>query len=191
MSNFFLKKLQKANHFYIDRTFIFPPDFSQLIVLLYFDENIKKRYPGCFLLINNKSETGYSLLFNNLYNILTIENTKKLNLKSYTTDFEPALVNSLKKIFKGIKHIGCYYHFSRNVYEKMKKFNLLNKDLLDNTLHLYKNILSLPYTFKRDNTLLDSIFNKYGENYKPFKNYFVRQWKNYQFRYLKIYLNTI
>ena len=73
----------------------------------------------------------------------------------------------------------------------MKKFNLLNKDLLDNTLHLYKNILSLPYTFKRDNTLLDSIFNKYGENYKPFKNYFIRQWKNYQFRYLKIYLNTI
>ena len=61
MSNFFLKTLQKTNHFYIDGTFIFPPDFSQLIVLLYFDENIKKRYPGYFLLINNKSETGYSL----------------------------------------------------------------------------------------------------------------------------------
>ena len=100
LSNFFLKKMQNSKHFYIDGTFIFPSDFSQLIVILYYENNINKRNPGAFLLINNKTEAGYSLLFNNLYNILTIENTKKLKLESYTTDFEPALANSLKKFLK-------------------------------------------------------------------------------------------
>ena len=147
-------------------------------MILYFEELTKKIYPGGFLLINNKTEAGYSVLFNQLYDILTNEHTKKLKLKSYTTDFEPTLINSLKKIFKGIAHIGCYYHFSRNIYEKFQKFNLLSKDKLDNTLELYKQILELPYTFRNDNTLLDSIFNKYGENYIQFKNYFIKQWKH-------------
>ena len=92
--------MQNSKHFYIDGTFIFPSDFSQLIVILFYENNINKRYPGAFLLINNKTGAGYSLLFNNLYNILTIENTKKLKLESYTTDFEPALANSLKKNLK-------------------------------------------------------------------------------------------
>ena len=43
-----------------------------------------------------------------------------------------ALINSLKIIFKSIKHNGCYYHFTRAVGEKMKIYiknhnNLKNK----------------------------------------------------------------
>ena len=50
ISDYFIKKLNKAEHFYIDGTFIYPQDFKQLIVILYLEENINKRMPRfiCF-----------------------------------------------------------------------------------------------------------------------------------------------
>ena len=66
-----------------------------MLVILYYDNEKNKRFPGLFALINNKQEEGYLYLFNKIKNILTIEGTKELSLKSYTTDFELGLINSL------------------------------------------------------------------------------------------------
>ena len=46
ISNYFIKQLNASEHIYIDRTFIFPPRFKQLIVILYRDETSGIRYPG-------------------------------------------------------------------------------------------------------------------------------------------------
>ena len=48
ISNYFTKKLNQAEHLYIDGTFIIPPGFIQLIVILYRDDNSGVRYPGLF-----------------------------------------------------------------------------------------------------------------------------------------------
>ena len=61
ISNFFIKKIQKAKYFYIDSIFIYPPDFKQLIVILYRDKNSRKRFPDLYCLINNKKQEGYEL----------------------------------------------------------------------------------------------------------------------------------
>ena len=63
ISNYFIKKLNQVEHLYIDGTFIFPPGFIQLIVILYRDDNSGVRYPGLFALINNKKFEGYKYLF--------------------------------------------------------------------------------------------------------------------------------
>ena len=68
---------------------------------------------GLFALINNKKENGYEYLFNKIYNIITIENTKNINLKSFTVDFESGLINAAKKLFKNTRCIGCFYHYTR------------------------------------------------------------------------------
>ena len=44
-----------------------------------------------------------------------IENSKKLNLKSYLTDYGISLINALKIIFKDIKQIGCYFYYCKNI----------------------------------------------------------------------------
>ena len=54
ISNYFINKMAKAEHIYIDGTFLYPPGFIQLIVILYRDENTVIRYPGLYALINNK-----------------------------------------------------------------------------------------------------------------------------------------
>ena len=41
VSDYFIKKLIKSEYFYIDGTFIYPADFKQKIVILYFDDEKK------------------------------------------------------------------------------------------------------------------------------------------------------
>ena len=87
LNSYFIRKLRAAEHFYIDGAFIFPRGFKQLIVILYKDNNKNIRFLGVFALINNNNEAGYLELFTSIYKIITLENTKELILKSYTTDF--------------------------------------------------------------------------------------------------------
>lgn len=128
VSDFFLKKLIKAEHFYIDGTFIYPSEFKQLLVILYHDREKNKRFPGLFALTNKKHEEGYYYLFNRIKNILTIEGTVNLSLKSYTIDFESWLINSLSKIFPNIKKVGCYFHNTRAIRSKANKLKILNSE---------------------------------------------------------------
>ena len=99
ISNFYIKKLRESKHFYIDGTFVNPNGFKQFIVILYYVQNLVKRFPGVFALINNKTEIGYKNLFKSIYEIITIENTKELKLESYSTDFEVGLMNALEEVF--------------------------------------------------------------------------------------------
>ena len=63
ISDYFIKKLYSSSHWYIDGTFIYQNGFRQLIVILYYDEILQKRFPGLFTLIKNKKENGYLYLF--------------------------------------------------------------------------------------------------------------------------------
>ena len=63
VSNFFIRKLNNTRHWYVDGTFVYPKDFSQLIVILYKVSNLNRRFPGLFALINNKKYEGYLYMF--------------------------------------------------------------------------------------------------------------------------------
>jgi hypothetical protein len=57
-----------------------------------------KKIPGWNILINNKYEVGYNKAIEEVKRLLTIEYTKKPNVKNITTDFEEALINAINKI---------------------------------------------------------------------------------------------
>ena len=63
ISDYFIKKLNRSKHFYIVGTFVFPKGFKQLIVILYLDENVNKRFSGLFTLkiIKKMKDTIYYL----------------------------------------------------------------------------------------------------------------------------------
>ena len=115
ISNYYIKKLINASHWYIDCTFVYPNDFNQLIVILYRDDILGKRFPGLYALINNKKEPGYLYLFKKIKNIISVEKSRTLNLMSYTVDYENALINALKKVFPESRTIGCYFHYCRDL----------------------------------------------------------------------------
>ena len=44
---------------------------KQLLIILYYGEEIQIREPGCYILLNNKTENGYKLAFTNFKKIIT------------------------------------------------------------------------------------------------------------------------
>ena len=125
-SNYFIKKLRNVKLWYIDDTWIYPNGFKQLIIILYYDEIGKKRFPVLYALVNNKTLEGYLELFKKIKAKITIENRKKLNLESYSTYYEISLLTALKTIFKDVKQIDCYFHFSKNIRKNAIKYKVIN-----------------------------------------------------------------
>ena len=130
-------------------------------------------------MINNKTLEGYLELFKKIKSIITIENSKKLELESYSTDFEIALINALGIIFKDVKQIGCYFHYCKNIRKKGIKYKLINKKNTKNNV-LINELYILPYKYKGDKSNIKEIYSKYtNENTKEFIDYFRNQWEPY------------
>ena len=79
----------------------------------------KKKIPGFYDLIYNQYGNSYIEVLKSFKNIITNENTNNLKIKSITSDFEKPLIIEIKKVFKGIRQIGCYFHFVKNNRLKM------------------------------------------------------------------------
>ena len=110
---------------------------------------------------------------------MTIDNTKNLNLKSFTIDFEKALINAIKKIFKKSRCIGCYYHYSRAIKQAAREMKLLTKDKNHITEKFLNELYLTPFTYYKDNNYLNSICTKYEKDFiflKDYIAYFKKQW---------------
>ena len=99
----------------------------QMLVILFIDEDNNIRYPGLFCLLNNKKYKSYLLLFKRIKNIITVDNTKKINLISYTVDYE--LLEAVRNTFKEPRTICCYYHYCRNLYAKAINYYLFEDNI--------------------------------------------------------------
>ena len=60
-------------------------------------------------------------------------------------DFEPSLQSSLRKVFKGIKISGCYFHYVKILWQKVKKLGLCTKSEIKVTKILLFILKILPY----------------------------------------------
>lgn len=116
-------------------TYIYPPGFSQTMIIMYYDIIVYKFILGIFILINNKTLNGYKHIFKDIYENVTNyekETNNKLHWNSYTSDFEIALISAFTEVFlsknKNITHYGCYFHFLQNCLKKLIKKGFETKD---------------------------------------------------------------
>ena len=182
ISDYFIKKLSFSTHFYIDGTFIFPKDFKQLIVILYYDDLLKKRFPGMYALINNKKEEGYYILFKKIYEIITLEGTRELKLQTYTTDFETGLINALERVFINKRKIGCFFHYTRALKSKALEMKLFSTGLKELTKEFLHELYKAPFLIIKDKNFINSICEKYMEKEGRFKEYiyyYKTQWTRF------------
>ena len=100
-------------------------------------------------------------------------------MKSYTTDFEIGLINALKTIFPKAVSIGCFYHYTRALAEKLKKMNLYNKKTKLVSRNLLNDLYKLPYIYAFNKNSIDDIFSQYPNQYVEFRNYFEKYWKKF------------
>ena len=127
--------------------------------------------------------------------IITENNTFRINLYSISTDFEEALANNIKNIFKGISHTGCLFHYIKNIRLNMNRIGLFKRNIFNIIL---KELGAIPFNFHFNNNIINEIFDKFNNIYSDesdnikyvnFRDYFIKTWKKifYQ-RLFKLYL---
>ena len=50
ISNYNIKRISNSLHFYLDATYVSTKEFYQLLILMYFDNNSKKKYQGIYII---------------------------------------------------------------------------------------------------------------------------------------------
>ena len=78
--------------------------------------------------MSNKTENLYDLIFKSIIRILTQNNLYDLDIQSFITDTEIALINAVKNNFKKAKRICFWFHLKQNLVYQVKIYGLLNKN---------------------------------------------------------------
>ena len=96
-----------SKHWFVDATFHHPIEYFQLLIIIFKGIVTSEYYPGFFILMSNKTEIIYDMIFKSIKNILLQNNIYELNIDTITTDTELALINSIKNNFPNTQRIGC------------------------------------------------------------------------------------
>ena len=137
------------------------------------------------------------------------------NLK-IMSDFELGLRGAIKQTFDGALLKGCYFHFCKAIWGKIKKYNLFKKELRINTLILafiiksyyiklynyfskyWKTNKLFNFTYLNDNSILKrtnnvvenfhSKLNRYISHFHPKSSYLVNELKKLTKEYYDSYI---
>ena len=128
-TNQIIARMRISNHWFVDSTFHHPIEYSQLLIIIFKDIVTSENYPGFFVLMSNKTEIIYDMIFKSIKNILSQNNIYELNIDTITTDTELALINSINNNFPNTKRIGCWFYLKMDLMREAKILGLLNKKI--------------------------------------------------------------
>jgi len=159
VSNYNIKRIRYSFHYYLDAIYISKKEFYELLILIHFDINSKKKIPGAYILLNSKFENSYIIVLKALKKIITCENSIKLNVYSITLDFEEASMNAVNKVFHKIHIVGCLFHFVKKIILKLGKYRLLKEEYLEDSNILLKELSKAPFTIYKNNNFITEILD--------------------------------
>ena len=180
-SNQMIARARISNHLFIDGTFHHPINYAQLLIILFKDVIISEYIPCFYVLMTNKTEVMYDLIFKSIKRILTQNNLYQINYKTITTDTEVALINSINYNFDNTTRIGCWFHLKQNLLNQAKVCGLLNKNNKNIDTNVTFDIITqlsiLPLTYKGNigyiKEQVNLIILQYPEYYRNLCSYFL------------------
>ena len=187
-----IERIRISKNFFIDCTFHTPPEFKQLMILMYKDILTSLNIPAIYILINGKYEIFYNHVLESVINLITQNREYELEVETVVTDSEKALINAVKKYFPNVRRIACYFHYKHNIIKNIRNYGLYKKEHKINSDFIIKKLSYLPIIYNGDykicqNTLkkLKSKFPQYDNflsNYfeKNFEPYFLDKSLDYQ-----------
>ena len=88
--------------------------------------------PIAFILMSNKSLNSYEKIFTDLIGLIE-EYKNNVNFKNirFLCDFEKSLLKAIKVKFSDSKINGCYFHYIKSIWKKIRNFRLTKKSNID------------------------------------------------------------
>ena len=137
--------------------------------------------PLVYALLPNKRQETYTKVFRQLKQI-----KPALSPVSVLSDFEQAIINSIKDCFPDTRIRGCFFHFSQCIWREIQRNSPIcdkYKDIQDPDFSLYlRQLAALAFVPEEDviecfNVLLDSDFFRENEQLLcPLIDYIEDQW---------------
>jgi len=173
-----LNILSRCEHWFAEGTFkCSPPLFSQLFVI----HGLWKTrvMPLVYILMSNRKETSYLLVFQKLASMLN-----NPVLKTTMTDFEYASLNAFQKVFPQSQQRECFFHFMQSVWKKIQTLGEISARYKDDAYFKFhvKYLCSLPFVPLPDVTdaytaIIESpFFAEHARILEPLLNYFEDTW---------------
>lgn len=134
-----LNVLFESNDVFIDGTFdVAPKPFKQVVTVhaMYSENAIACAY----FLATSKKEIVYTTIFQRLKS-LAVECNKNFEPMFIHSDYEKAILSSIKKVFRNTRSVGCYFHFLQAITKKINKFGWKSKIFADPSLRRLKTIM--------------------------------------------------
>ena len=167
-----ISRARVSNHYFVDATFHHPKDFCELMLII--DIIIHEYIPGFYILLSNKSKMLYDLAFKSVKRILTQNGLYQLNIKTITTDTEPALINAINENFNDAQRIGCWFHLKQDLIRNARTMGLLNKRNkgidINITFEIITQLTLLPLEYKRDIKYVKEKINIMSLQYPKYYN---------------------
>ena len=154
-----------------------PPEFSQMLIIMYKDIISNLKIPGFYCLLNSKKELLYNYVLESIINILNPHKKFKLEIETIVTDQEQGLVNAVEANFPNAHRISCLFHYKQDLLRAIKSYGLYKKENKDVSNKIINILGKLPFIYKSDVSIIkkncDDIIEKYPEYYNYITNYFL------------------
>ena len=109
-------------------TFHHPPEFYQIVIIIYKDVITNLKIPGIYILLNSKTELIYDLVFESLIKIIWYNNLNDIKVETIVTDQELALIKVIKKYFPNVLRISCLFHYKQDILRNLRIYGLMKKN---------------------------------------------------------------
>lgn len=163
----------------------YPPPFYQIYSVHLDVDNSNKNcsniVPVIYGLLPNKREATFIRFFN------LFESKLGVKILLFKCDYEQAQLNAIQNVYPEAKTTGCFYHYNRAVWRKLK-INKLNKTRSEiNYGRLITLLTMLPpkYIQKTWKDILANVQMNTGM--KKFITYFEKQWMAISFHKISVY----
>ena len=182
---------------FIDATFSMTPSpFYQTFIVMVYDRQTMMYVPVMYFLMTHKVQELYMHVFQQII----VLSKYRINVNSYTSDFERAIINAAKHYFPEGFHNGCFFHFKQAIRKHMIEVLYFHKALVSLFMDVGKlDLLTvipveeiLPYgipylreLMESDLTYLSDIYESNHldfveederERWDQFWDYFSKQW---------------
>ena len=178
-----ISRMRQSRHFFIDGTFHHPPEFTQLLLIMYKDIITSLKIPGLYILLNSKKEALYNYAFRGLLDLLTDNNKINLHVETIVTDQEKALINIVKLYFPNTQRISCLFHYKQDILKNLKSYGLFHKtQKKDSNIILYE-LGKFPFKYKGNINYIIENCEMLTKNYPLYGNFI----NNYFLKYHLVY----
>ena len=155
-SKFHLQFLGETTHLFVDATFkIAPKNFYQVLNILSRNEKTNFTVPVAFVLMTSKTYESYLKIFQELKFIIQNYGIKfEPKGVKFICDFEKSLLGALKKEFEQGIINGCYFHYIKSLWKKVRKLGLTKSKYLENTKILIFALKIYPFIQKENKEII-------------------------------------